>query len=677
MFKIGHQKTLSDILDSIDPYSDRVTKILWLEELIEWIKLPIHPSGSSPISTPQHIKATRIKFLLQVLERNPNWKSQLSLVIESILTDMSYMNLLVDSGLPKGTGFISELTSRLLKKILPFNEVSNDITDLVTKIFRQEEDADWFLSLDEIILNELYKICFTSEEKKRWFALRFRKSLKQSLVILSSQMESKVFATEIRGLLPHHDLEQSAFWHYRIKINQFTSTVLDFNTTPEDEIRIYLELLSLLPRCSNELESILNSLDENGLTVQIVFIIDSIESYLERSEKILNILTQHLRDQPESIHQWQLFLGSLIQDSLKSHYIRPFLKSNLHLISRAIVERSSQSGEHYITRNAKEYKEMVKAAFGGGVLTSATALIKILITKSGLAPFFEGLLSGFNYAISFIIIQHFHFTLATKQPAMTAPALTSKLKQTRNRNQIPEFLEEVANLIRSQFLAALVNVSAVIPTALLIQLIWALITKSRILTEAHALKTLSSLNPFSSLTILYAMETGFILFSSSILAGYFENWSTYHKLGPRLENFGLLKIILPDHKAKKLINWLMSNLSSISGSIFLGFLLGFTPIWGHFFGLPFDVRHVTLSAGNLAIAASSLTLEALPILSLMGAILGIIVIGILNFAVSFGLSLLVAVTSQNIKQAWFLEVVQSTFVAIRKNPRYFLFRSRQ
>jgi site-specific recombinase len=260
---------------------------------------------------------------------------------------------------------------------------------------------------------------------------------------------------------------------------------------------------------------------------------------------------------------------------------------------------------------------------------------------------------------------------------MTAPALASKLKQTRNRNQIPEFLEEVANLIRSQFLAALVNVAAVIPTALLIQLIWTLTTKSRILTESYALKTLSSLNPFTSFTFLYAIETGFILFASSILARYFENWSTYHKLGSRLENIRLLKILLPDHKAKKLINWLMNNLSSISGSVFLGFLLGFTPIWGHFFGLPFDVRHVTLSAGNLAIAASSLTLEALPILSLMGAILGIIVIGILNFAVSFGLSLLVAVTSQNIKQAWFLEVVQSTFVAIRKNPRYFLFRSRQ
>ncbi len=48
------------------------------------------------------------------------------------------------------------------------------------------------------------------------------------------------------------------------------------------------------------------------------------------------------------------------------------------------------------------------------------------------------------------------------------------------------------------------------------------------------------------------------------------------------------------------------NLGGAIGYIALGFLLGFMPVVFRFMGLPIEVRHVTLNAAGLAIAAGSL-----------------------------------------------------------------------
>ena len=54
----------------------------------------------------------------------------------------------------------------------------------------------------------------------------------------------------------------------------------------------------------------------------------------------------------------------------------------------------------------------------------------------------------------------------------------------------------------------------------------------------------------------------------------------------------------------RLAAWIELNLAGWSTSIALGYLLGFVPVIARFFGIPFDVRHVTFSTGTLALAAA-------------------------------------------------------------------------
>jgi site-specific recombinase len=65
-------------------------------------------------------------------------------------------------------------------------------------------------------------------------------------------------------------------------------------------------------------------------------------------------------------------------------------------------------------------------------------------------PGIEGILASLNYAASFVVIQIAHFTLATKQPAMTGPALARRLERTHEPGGVEAFVDEAFNLLRSQ-----------------------------------------------------------------------------------------------------------------------------------------------------------------------------------------------------------------------------------
>jgi site-specific recombinase len=120
-----------------------------------------------------------------------------------------------------------------------------------------------------------------------------------------------------------------------------------------------------------------------------------------------------------------------------------------------------------------------------------------------------------------VLIQLLHWTVATKQPAMTAPAMAAKLKEL-NPQAVEGFVDEVTHLVRSQVAAVLGNVALVIPCVLLISLAMLLATGSTddqtARTAAYVLHSLTCWAP-----PLFAAFTGVLLFASSMIAG---GWRT-------------------------------------------------------------------------------------------------------------------------------------------------------
>jgi site-specific recombinase len=91
------------------------------------------------------------------------------------------------------------------------------------------------------------------------------------------------------------------------------------------------------------------------------------------------------------------------------------------------------------------------------------------------------------------------------------------------------------------------------------------------------------------------------------------------------------------------------NAGAIIGNISLGFMLGMSSIVSKILGIPFDIRHITISAGNVSVALYGLGIRNVPVTYLITIFLGVLAIGLLNFLVSFSLAFVVAVRSRGVQ----------------------------
>jgi site-specific recombinase len=323
------------------------------------------------------------------------------------------------------------------------------------------------------------------------------------------------------------------------------------------------------------------------------------------------------------------------------------IKTNMSLLAAKVAERSSETGEHYITRTRGEYLGMLRDAAGGGAVMSLTTLMKFLVLSLGMSAFWSGLFSGLNYALSFVLVQLLHWTVATKQPAMTAPAMAAKLKELGSADAINTFVDEVTHLVRSQVAAVIGNLTLVIPCVLLISEALLLALGKPMINPSeteHVLHSLTLLGP----TALFAALTGVLLFASSIIAGWVENWFALHRLDSALRYNPKITRFLGVQRADRWASFMHNNISGLAANVSLGMMLGLIPAFTGFFGLALEVRHVTLSTGQLAAAAASMGLDVLNQSAFWWCVAGIAVTGVLNVGVSFYFAFRLALRAHNV-----------------------------
>ena len=340
-------------------------------------------------------------------------------------------------------------------------------------------------------------------------------------------------------------------------------------------------------------------LENYGVSTDLVYQLERARLSLARMESLVEFRSAEGRD-PAAV---ALFVASLIRANAAQTSVRALLAENSVLLARRIVESARRTGEHYITREAPEYRAMVVSAAIGGAVTGLTVAIKLAATGHGLPPFIEGLVASLNYALSFVLIHFLHGTLATKQPAMTAATMADHLNNARERGRMRGFVAEVANLVRSQVAAIVGNLLLVVPAALLVQALLLVAGFGHLPDpRARAAATSSSCRS-SSATPLYAAFTGVLLWLSALFAGWFENWATYRRVPEAIAQNRTLQRWVGKERAPHIATALERNVAALGGNVSLGFLLGMVPVVALFFGLPLEVRHVTLSTGQLALAS--------------------------------------------------------------------------
>jgi site-specific recombinase len=239
-----------------------------------------------------------------------------------------------------------------------------------------------------------------------------------------------------------------------------------------------------------------------------------------------------------------------------------------------------------------------------------------------------------------------HWTVATKQPAMTAPAMAQKLRAIRRGSAdddaaVESFVDEIAHLIRSQTAGIVGNLALCFPLVLVAQWLSHAVFGAPLVGEKSAEYVLHSITLLGP-TALFAAFTGVLLFASSLIAGWVENWFVFNRLDSALRWNPRIVERLGAPRAQRWAAWWRRNISGMAANVSLGFMLGLVPVLLAFVGPPIEVRHVTLSTGQLGAALGALGPGILHEPAFWWCVAGIAVTGVLNVGVSFFLAFRVA-----------------------------------
>ncbi|MFL5813426.1 MAG: hypothetical protein ACJ763_07590 [Bdellovibrionia bacterium] len=361
---------------------------------------------------------------------------------------------------------------------------------------------------------------------------------------------------------------------------------------------------------------------------------------IDRIELLISILTVTEQDKlPEMI---RTLIVSLVEGAVSDRSFGALMKKETSRASHDLAERMGVVGEKYLAKSPKEYLAMLYRAGGAGLLTAGTIVMKFAMVSMSSNLFLGGALATANYVVSFLLMQLFGFRLATKQPSLTASTLVNRLKSVqfhlhkphKAQKVLSEIADDVACIARSQVAAAMGNFGVVIPATILFHFVYRWTQGARFLTDTTALHALESLNPFHTLTVPFAIFTGALLWISTVLASLVENWA--------------IQAGYADRASKSLFG--------VSSCVFLGILLAVAPTMGAALGYPIDVRHFTLSTGSLTLAVCTLGFSKAMAHGLISSVVGIGLIGLFNFGISFVLSLTWSALARGVRRAHLTQV---------------------
>ena len=590
---------------------------------------------------------------------------------QKMLGQMDSVSFFADTGIPAQHALLPEATRRIFQRLLPSARQITDTVRLFSAVLTSKQSVERFRAMDGFIFSRLARLLWPRQGLDE--LPHVREDLHEALRLLAARIAGRGATPAVRQRSSIQETDRSPFYQLVFATENFVRAE---NSALQREHFATWE--KAIHACREELRQVQLHMEDAGVSTGLMFDTTSMESALDRMEMLAAALVEsghefghEERNRKPSFAAHQL-LNTLVSGLLEDTRISALVRQNVNLLARKTVERTGHGGEHYIAHTLREYRQMWLAAIGGGLLTVFTAALKLRTMESHWPPFVEGFLIGLDYAISFILLQIFGLALATKQPSMTAATFAGIIRRNRGLSRRSKIADFAATICRTQLAAALGNVMAVCAGAVAFEHLWRWMFQGHYLPEQSARHVYETLHPFTSGTAIDAALTGVILWLAALIGGWCENFAVYNRLPdaiaahPLGQRFGAARL-------QRVARWFENNIASWSTSIVLGFLLGFTPEIAHFFGLPLDVRHVTLSTGMLALAAARYGTSAFGAHWFYYAVAGIGITFVLNLTVSFSIASVVALRAYNVGRRERLSILKYVLGQAVKSPLRFLY----
>ncbi len=607
--------------------------------------------------------------ILNFLQENPEVVENFSHYIQNIFEGKPFNLSLTEANILSENAFYPEFKKRILNKILPAVENEETIWFLVDAVsVTPKRDLDFFRNLPEDDLNEFFKLLKIDD-----FVLNqnVKKELLFSLNILAWRVIGNAMDVEVVNMAPQYRKFDNPFIALQNELDILNENLKkdpDFLLTSSDEK--YKQIKVYLQQCLDFVTLAFKNSAKYGISSKINQSLTKIRQQLNRMIAILNVM---VIDNPEEvvIKSKQLFFDILEFKSHKNN-LRELIADSTTLRSHLITNHTAETGTHYISSTTKDYMKMFMKASGGGIIVGCLVVLKLFYSSHAGSDFSHGVLYSLNYAMGFIMIYLMNFTLATKQPAMTAATMAKVLSETENtRKNYVDFAHLISKLFRTQFIAFMGNVLLAFPVALAIIYGLDVLFQQNFAAE-KATKILRDHDPFQSKAIFHACIAGFFLFISGIISGNVGNSSVFYHIPKRIAKNPFLNYFLGISTSKKISEYYARNWAGIVSNFWFGVFLGITGPIGLFLGLDLDIRHITFAAGNVALGFYGKNFDV-DSYTIGISIFTVFLIGFFNFAVSFGLSMILAFRSRKVNFGEVQEIYKEIFRYFIKNPlRFFL-----
>lgn len=649
---------LPALLAELDPHAELAERHLWLIHVLHWMR-----SAAPSIE----VAMAKAESFVAAFEADEALRLRLQLWWQRFSDTVDITTLLADFGFAPRTAMVTELTERLRLKLLPGTPETIDAAELFSIALPHEFDARWLTALPEPLLQRLTAL-LVPEEAQQGIGF-WRHALLGAITYCAGQILANGFSPELRLRMSEEAREEQPFHALIHDVESFRIEFVHGVRTPERLEQAEQRLRERLDACRAAIGTVYQHFAAEGISVGLVFRVRQVRTRIVRVRQLLACLTSAHPEQEAA-----RLLAGFVSVGRDRRSLRHLLATNSSLLAAKVTERSAETGEHYISHNRSEYLQMVRRAAGGGLLMSVTTLLKFGLAALAFSAFWGGFWAGVNYSISFVLIQLLHWTVATKQPAMTAPAMAAKLKDMQSSEDathtLEAFVDEVANLVRTQVAAILGNVLVVFPAALILSLLWWQMFGATPLDAEHAQSTLDSLHVLGP-SALFAAYTGVLLFASSLIAGWVENWFVLRRLDSAIRYNPRFTRWLGKGRAKRWGDFWRANISGFAANISLGMMLGLTPAIAAFFGLGLEVRHVTLSSGQLGVASATFGLGVLALPAFWWALALLPLNGALNVIVSFYLAFRMALRAHNINGVERSRIYAAIRQRLRSKPSSF------
>ena len=617
----------------------------------------------------QSLKRTNFEVFLAYLKNNEEIKNNFRDYLFILFSNKSFSKALTDANILSENAFFPELKKRISYKFLPPVEDENTVSYIISKVlFNPKSDSNYIKNINPEDGSEFFKLM---EIEKISTLPKVKKELLISANILALRSVGNALEAGIAKMVPEYknfdnpfvalqsELDSLIYRFKKDKDLQIDSKDVDYK-----QIKIYLQ------QCLDFVDKAFKNASKFGISSKINQSLLKIRQQLKRIQDIIPILVVD-NEEDISTNSKNLVSNTLKYNSHRNN-VRELIDDSTRLISHLITSHTAETGTHYIATSSKEYLKMFWKASGGGIIVGFLCIFKMMMSYSHGSEFSHAVLYSLNYAFGFIIIYLLGFTLATKQPAMTAATMAKVLSdESSSDKNYKEFANLVAKLSRTQFIAFVGNVLWSFPVALAIiyGMDW---FRDENFAVAKADKLLKDLNPIESKAILHACIAGFFLFISGIISGNISNSSIFNQVPERISQSPFLNQVIGAKNSKKLSDFYTKHWAGIISNFWFGIFLGVIAPLGVFLGLDLDIRHITFSAGNFALALYGKGFD-IDTYTFVISLVTIFLIGAFNFIVSFGLSMLLAFRSRKVNFGELTIIYKSILKYFIKNPlRFFI-----